>query len=112
MSDRGNSEMRRTALKANSLDSTRSRLAMTRSTGVILFGTILTGLLLSSDSASAVFTSASVGVAITLGLATAIELTGGVRNIVRVDLLMLWALYGLTLLEFLFPQPQFNGVVA
>lgn len=33
---------------------------------------------------------------------------GGLRNIFRIDLLCLISLYGLTLLEFLFPQPSFN----
>jgi oligosaccharide repeat unit polymerase len=79
---------------------------------VIIFGLLLTALLLPSHSASAVFSSAAVGVAISLGVATAVELTVGVRNIVRVDLLVLWVLYGLTLLEFLFPQPQISSVVA
>jgi len=85
---------------------------MVRSTMVIIFGLLLTALLLPSHSASAVFSSAAVGVAISLGIATAVELTVGARNIIRVDLLILWALYGLTMLEFLFPQPQISSVVA
>jgi hypothetical protein len=35
-----------------------------------------------------------------------IEGTAGVRDLIRVDTLMLWSLYGLTFLEFLFPQPD------
>ena len=85
---------------------------MVRSTMVIIVGLLLTALLLPSDSASAVFSIAAVGVAISLGVATAVELTVGARNIIRVDLLILWALYGLTLLEFLIPQPQIGSVVA
>jgi oligosaccharide repeat unit polymerase len=85
---------------------------MVRSTMVVIFGLLLTALLLPSENALAVFSSAAVGVAISLGVATAIELTVGVRNIIRTDLLMLWALYGLTLLEFLFPQSQIGSMVA
>jgi oligosaccharide repeat unit polymerase len=99
-------------LKAGSSRLDATRLAMIRSTVVIIFGLLLTGLLLPSDSASAVFSTAAVGVGISLGAATAVELGIGVRNIIRVDLLMLWSLYGLTLLEFLFPQPGISSVVA
>jgi oligosaccharide repeat unit polymerase len=53
-----------------------------------------------------VFTVGSVGVGISLSLATAIEATAGVRSLIRVDILMLWVLYGLTFFEFLFPQPK------
>ena len=46
------------------------------------------------------------------GHATAIEATAGIRNLIRVDLLMLWILYFLTLMEFLFPQPGVNSALS
>jgi len=43
--------------------------------------------------------------------ATLVEAMSGVRALIRTDNLMLWVLYGLTLLEFLFPQLEVNGAV-
>ncbi|MBE9060262.1 oligosaccharide repeat unit polymerase [cf. Phormidesmis sp. LEGE 11477] len=51
-------------------------------------------------------------VAITVGIALAasfyLDSTSGLRNLLRTDALCLLALYGLTLAEFLLPQPGFN----
>ena len=74
------------------------------STATILCGLALTSLLLPQDDAEGVFAAAGIGVGLSLALATGIEATAGVRALIRVDILMLWALYGLTFLEFLFPQ--------
>ena len=52
----------------------------------------------------------AVGVA--LLAATAVEAVAGVRALIRTDNLMLWVFYGLTLLEFLFPQPDVNSSVS
>ena len=78
----------------------------TSTTAVILLGLTITAFALPSDNANDVFATAAVGVGLALLVATAIELSAGVRRLLRVDILMLWALYGLTLLEFLFPQPD------
>jgi oligosaccharide repeat unit polymerase len=51
-----------------------------------------------------IFTTAAVGVGLSLLVATGVEAAAGLRNIIRVDILMLWILYGLTFLEYLFPQ--------
>jgi oligosaccharide repeat unit polymerase len=75
-------------------------------TTVILCGLAVTMVFLPSDGVVNIFTVAAVGIGLTLISATAIEATVGVRNLIRVDLLILWVLYGLTLLEFLFPQPD------
>ena len=82
------------------------------STVTILCGLALTGAALPSDRAAQVFTVASLGLGVSLGLATFIEARGGVRGLVRVDILILWVLYGLTFLEFLFPQPDINDLVS
>jgi oligosaccharide repeat unit polymerase len=85
---------------------------MLASTAVLLSGLILTSVSLPSEGAVDVFSIAAIGVGLSLGLATYIEGTAGVRNLIRVDLLMLWLLYGLTLLEFLFPQPDVDALVS
>ena len=74
------------------------------STATILCGLALTGLLLPQDDAVGVFAAGGIGVGLSLTLATGIEATAGVRALIRVDILILWVLYGLTFLEFLFPQ--------
>lgn len=47
-----------------------------------------------------------VGCGLTLSLGC--DYLAGLRNLVRVDLVSLWALYFLTFVEFLFPQPDFH----
>jgi len=81
------------------------------STCVILFGLALTWAVIPAESAVEVFTVAAIGVGVTLLAATVIEGTRGIRTLVRIDLLAFWALYGLTFLEFLFPQPRVNEMV-
>jgi oligosaccharide repeat unit polymerase len=81
-------------------------------TAVILCGLALTSIVLPDDSAVSIFTVAAVGVGISLSLATAIEATAGIRSLIRVDVLILWVLYGLTFLEFLFPQPNVDALVS
>lgn len=52
--------------------------------------------------------SAAIGVLCTLIGSFAFEARGGIKNLVRADLLGIVALYYLTLYEFLFPQPYFD----
>jgi oligosaccharide repeat unit polymerase len=52
--------------------------------------------------------SAAIGVLCTLIGSFAFEARGGIKNLVRADLLGVVALYYLTLYEFLFPQPYFD----
>lgn len=47
-----------------------------------------------------------------LVLALAVEAGGGIRNLLRADILMLVALYGIIFLEFLFQQDSFAGRVS
>jgi oligosaccharide repeat unit polymerase len=73
---------------------------------------MLTVVTLTSDHAVGVFAAAAIGVGLSLSIATAIEARAGIRNLIRVDILALWVLYGLTFLEFLFPQPDVDYLVA
>jgi oligosaccharide repeat unit polymerase len=82
------------------------------STTTLLCGLALTGLSLTSNHAVGVFTPAAIGIGLSLCLATGIEATAGVRSLIRVDILTLWVLYGLTFLEFLFPQPDIDALVS
>src|SRR5262249_12375196 len=95
-------------------DVSAARAARSRavSTALIVCGLMLTGLVLPSDGAVDVFTVGAFGVGLSLGLATLIEAKAGIRNLIRVDILILWALYGLTFLEFLFPQPNLDALVS
>jgi len=65
-----------------------------------------------ADSAGTIFTISAFGVGLSLCLATGIEGMAGVRSLIRVDILILWVLYGLTFLEFLFPQPKIDTLVS
>ncbi len=86
---------------------------MAASTAVILCGLASTSIAtLGGSHAVDVFTVAAVGVGLSLSLATALEGRAGIRNLIRVDILILWVLYGLTFLEFLFPQPDLDAVVS
>jgi len=83
------------------------------STTVILLGLALSSVAtLGEDHAVGVFTVAAVCVGLSLSLATALEGMAGLRNLIRADILALWVLYGLTFLEFLFPQPGMDGVLS
>ena len=82
------------------------------STIVMLSGLAFTAFFLESDHAVGVFYRAAIGIGLTLGICTAIESAGGVRNLIRVDILCIWALYGLTFLEFLFPHPEVDTLVS
>jgi len=81
---------------------------------VLLLGLAITFLVVAIESAGDVFTVAAVGVGVSLNVATILDGSAGIRTFDRTDILMLWALFGLTLLEFLFPQPKeeiFDAVV-
>jgi len=94
------------------LSAARPARTMAGSTGTILCGVTLTGFLLPSEYAMGVFAAAAIGVGLSLTLATVIEAMAGVRNLIRTDVLILWSLYGLTLLEFLLPQSDVDAMVS
>jgi oligosaccharide repeat unit polymerase len=85
---------------------------MTMSTTIILSGLALTDVALPSGDAVSVFSVAAIGVGVPLSFAVALETRAGLYSVIRADILMLLALYALTLFEFLFPQPYLGAVVS
>lgn len=79
---------------------------------IMVVGLAATWFVLPSTDPEAIFDAAAIGVGVALASATAVEAFAGVRALIRTDNLMLWVFYGLTLLEFLFPQPDVNGSVS
>jgi len=59
-----------------------------------------------------VYSFGAISVGLSLSLATVIEGRADIRKLIRVDILMFWVLYGLTFLEFLFPQPNLDLLVS
>ena len=76
-----------------------------------LAGLIGTAFAMANDSSlfsSHLAHTTAVGVLVTLLASFAFEARGGMKNLVRPDLVGILALYYLTLYEFLFPQPYFD----
>lgn len=73
---------------------------------VLCAGLFLAWVSLPDDNPFAIFRTGAVVVGAALLLALLIEARSGPRSLLRVDVLMLLALYGLTFVEFLFPQPD------
>ena len=82
------------------------------STATILCGLAVSSASLPVETASNIFAFAALGVGLTLGVGTCIEGMSGIRTLIRVDILILWVLYGLTFFEFLFQQPRIDAVVS
>lgn len=92
------------------ISASRLRSLMTASSLVMLAGLLVAAIAsISADSSDQVFSRAAPFVGLSILLAIAIEAQGGLRNLVRIDLFMLLALYLLTYLEFLFDQPSIAG---
>lgn len=72
----------------------------------------ITSVFLPTDSAESIFSFAAYGVGFGLAAAISIEARDGIRSLIRVDILLLVALYGLTLAEFLVGQPSVDRMVA
>jgi len=80
-------------------------------TGVFLLGLGLTYASLTGDTPSALTRYAAVGTGISLALSMLIELNQRWENLLRADIVGLFALYFLIFVEFLFPQPYFDAMV-
>jgi hypothetical protein len=84
-------------------------------TFVLLIGLSITGFLLANGGPnqfpSMMAKTTAIGAGGSLLLAFALEARSGLKNLVRADLMGLLALYYLTLYEFLFPQPFFDGQI-
>ena len=72
-------------------------------------GFALTALLLSGERASDIGRIASFGALASVGLSLLMDVrTGGLKNLIRADVMAILAFYFLTLFEFLFSQPEFD----
>ncbi|MGB2925462.1 MAG: O-antigen polymerase [Limnothrix sp.] len=63
-----------------------------------------------AEGSTAMAGSAARFVGIGFALSVCFDATKGLRNLFRVDLLCIFAIYGLTLLEFIFPQEVFENM--
>src|SRR5437899_662043 len=93
-------------------DSHSLRRTSAGATIVFVIGLVATYIELPSSSAESVFSVAAIGIGLSLVAATSLEGASGIRGLIRVDILMLWVLYGLTFLEFLFPQPGVSNLIS
>jgi hypothetical protein len=73
-------------------------------TAAMCAGLATTYVVLPDHSATAIYFVTAIGVMATLGIGLFLEAQGHPRRLIRSDVIMLVALYGLTLVEFLFPQ--------
>jgi hypothetical protein len=78
---------------------------------VMCAGLVLTYLLLPEGGVLAIYRTAAIGATLALGLGILMEGQHGVRSLVRTDLVMIVGLFGLTLVEFFFPQQEIVYVV-
>jgi oligosaccharide repeat unit polymerase len=87
---------------------------MPHSTGtasvIMCAGLAITYLFLPEGGPIAIYRTAAIGAALAIGLGIFME-ANGVRSLMRTDLLMLVALFGLTLVEFFFPQEGVQATV-
>src|SRR5262245_32758848 len=90
----------------------RSRNATAIATAQFVIGLGFTYLLLPAEGPGRIFSTAAIGIGVSLLIATGLEGMSGIRSVIRADILMLWVLYGLTFLEFLFPQPSVDNVIS
>ena len=93
-------------------DARAAASARVLATALSICGFALTALILPSDDVADVFRTAGIGVGLTLVIATGIEARPGFRNLLRVDILIVWVLYGLTFFEFLFPQTGVDALIS
>jgi oligosaccharide repeat unit polymerase len=74
-------------------------------------GLSATYLLLPASSPTEVYFTAAISVMLVLGVGLFFESRGNLRAFIRTDIIMLVALYGLTLVEFYFPQEAVDQVL-
>ncbi len=80
-------------------------------TSVFLAGLILTSVGLHGETAAGVARSAAVGCGLSLAVSLLFEAKKGTANLLRADLVSMFALYFLLFFEFLFPQQKFDEMV-
>jgi len=77
-----------------------------------LVGLALTALLANGEVPSTVARSSAIGTLLSIAISVGFDFrSGGLRNLIRADLMAILAFYFLTLFEFLFPQPNFDALV-
>ena len=87
--------------------------AVPAGTAVAVFGCLITALFVQGSTASGLARCAAITFGISLGISVFLDFQrGGVRNLIRADLLALAAYYFLTFFEFLFPQAPFDLLVS
>ena len=78
-----------------------------------LVGMALTALLANGDLPSTVARISAIGCLLSVAISVVFDYRlGGLRNLIRADLMAILAFYFLTLFEFLFPQPHFDTLIS
>lgn len=91
----------------------RQRTLMCISTTIICAAALFIALILTGiTDVDRIFVETAELFGAALAVALTVEAVAGIRNLLRTDLVMLIALYGLIFLEFLFPQQSFVGLVS
>ncbi|MDD5261008.1 MAG: hypothetical protein PHD76_04085 [Methylacidiphilales bacterium] len=80
-------------------------------TALLLAGLAITSATLEGDRASSIARYAAYGTAISIGASVLVDITRGVRNLIRADLMGIIALFFLTLFEFFYKQTDFDTMV-
>jgi hypothetical protein len=81
-------------------------------TGMFLLGLMLTALFLREGTPSEIARIGAIGVGLSLAASLLVEAAHSRANLLRTDVVMLVTLYGLTFLEFLFPQPGIDQQIS
>jgi len=78
---------------------------------VMCIGLALTYLVLPNSNSTDVYSSAAVGAGLAICAGILVESRAGLRSLIRTDLLLIVTLFGLTLVEFFFPQGHIDSLV-
>src|SRR6516165_4260593 len=79
---------------------------------LVCIGLLATYLLLPNERPTSIYFTAAIGVLVSVGSGLFLETGGKLHSLIRTDVLMLVALYGLTLVEFFFPQEELNEILS
>jgi hypothetical protein len=89
----------------------KNALSKRASSILICISLLATYLLLPNDRATSIYFAAAIGVIVSVGGGLFLESGREFRSLIRTDVLMIVALYGLTLVEFFFPQEEINDIL-
>jgi len=90
----------------------RNALSRSVSSALVCIGLLATYFLLPNDRPTSIYLTAAIGVMVSVGGGLFLETGGKLQLLIRTDALMLVALYGLTLVEFFFPQEELNDILS